>query len=180
MVYYNKDTNCKLRDLKFEDLLLIKDWRNEQIDILRQNKKLTDDDQKKYWDKISNSDTEKLFAIEDKSGKLIGYGGFVNLDMKYRKAEISFLLKTEIKEDSDQHVVVFSETLKFLIAYGFRELFLNRIYTETYEFRKKHMDVLENLKFKKEGILRENIIKNGNFFNSIIHSIIIKDLNYEK
>lgn len=175
---------CKLRKLTFEDLLLIKDWRNEQIDVLRQNKKLTNNDQLNYWNKIKNSDREKLFAIDGRDGNLVGYGGFVNLNKEYKKAEISFLLKSEIKENSNQFTVIFSETLKFLVEYGFKKLDLNRIFTETYEFRQVVISILEKLNFKKEGVLRENVFKNGKYFDSIIQSMLCDDykkiIEYEK
>lgn len=164
-----------VRELMFDDLLKIKEWRNQQINILRQNRKLTDKDQEKYWEKIKNSKEEKLFAINNKKGNLIGYGGLVNIDNENKKAEISFLLDTKIEEGTKKYSKIFLEFLKYIVDHGFGEMNLTRIFTETYEFRNKHMQILERAGFKKEGLLRSNVIKKGRSFDSLIHSIINKE-----
>ena len=44
--------NYQLIHIREEDIMLIMKWRNEQIKIPRQNKKLTTADQKKYYEEI--------------------------------------------------------------------------------------------------------------------------------
>lgn len=171
-----KDHTYKLRPLTYSDLLIIKDWRNKQIEILRQKKPLTDQDQKNYWERIQSSGREKLYAIEGPDGKLCGYTGFVNLDMEYQKAEISFLVNPEIQEGMAKYAEIFSQSLVQLKEIAFAELGLNRVYTETYEFRKEHMEVIEKAGFKTEGRLREHVVKNGKHYDSIMHGFIKKDL----
>lgn len=163
---------CKFRPLILEDLFKIKVWRNEQIKILRQNKELTDEDQKKYWNKIKNSDKEKLFAIEDEKNNLIGYCGLVNIHNDYKRAEISFLLKTSIKEGSKTYLLVLKKSVFFLINYSFATLSLNKLFIETFEFRKSHLGIFEEIGFKKEGILKEHVFKDNNFYTSFLHGLL--------
>ena len=169
-------THCKLKDLNYIDLLKIKDWRNSQIDVLRQNKLLTDEDQKNYWDKIKNREKEKLFAIFNLENSLIGYGGFVHIKNHNKSAEVSFLLNTKIREGTSEYALLFEDFFKYLIDFGFKEFGLNRIFTETYDIRPEIIRILEKVGFKLEGTLRENIIINSVFHNSLIHSIIKLDL----
>ena len=56
--------------------------------------------------------------------------------------------------------------------FAFERLKLNRLYTETFIYRKKHMINLESSGFKKEGVLRKHNIKNNKTINVIVHSII--------
>jgi len=166
--------NYEVRLLKFRDLLEIKNWRNKKIDILRQNRKLTNDDQVKYWDYLKNSNLEKLFAIEYKK-QLQGYFGFVHISENNKSAEISFLLEPAIKENSKKYSLILNKVLLFLIWYGFEISKLNRLFLETYSFRKNHLKVINKSPFIKEAILRESTLKNHKFYDSIVHSIIKKD-----
>jgi len=85
--------------LRERDVESIRKWRNEQIDILRQNKPLTKDEQSKYYHQvIKKSFYEKkpkiiLFSFLIKNA-CIGYGGFVHIDWDSKKAELSFILDT--------------------------------------------------------------------------------------
>ena len=56
--------------------------------------------------------------------------------------------------------------------FAFKRLRLNRLYTETFQYRKNQIKILENFGFKKEGILRKHNIKNNKPVNVIVHAII--------
>jgi RimJ/RimL family protein N-acetyltransferase len=51
---------------------------------------------------------------------------------------------------------------------------LRRLYTETFSFRKKHINILENFGFKLEGVMKMHIIKNKKIYDSLIHGMLIK------
>lgn len=160
----------KLRDITLEDLFKIRRWRNEQIKILRGNKLLTEKDQWEYWNKIKSSDQDKLFSIYEKD-KLIGYCGLTNIHQDYKKAEISFLLDTKIKESSEKFEEIFTFALNQLITMGFDELKLNRLHVEQYVFRKEVGRILEKVGFEKEGVLQANVIKDGRPIDSVLYAI---------
>jgi len=166
--------------LRKEDMVSIKNWRNEQIDILRQNIPLTDQDQISYYQKIIlPSFQEKnprviLFSIIN-SGECIGYGGLTNLDWISRKAEISFLIKTSYSENIEMYEKYFTRFLEFIKIIAFDEIDFNRIFTETYDIRFHVIEILEKSGFKKEGMLRENVIKSNKFLDSKIHGFLKKD-----
>ena len=96
----------KLRELECADLFKIKEWRNRQQNILRQNSELTDEDQIMYWKRLNNSKKEKLYAIIF-NNLLIGYCGFVNIDEVNKRAEISFLLSDLIAEGTKKYKQIF-------------------------------------------------------------------------
>ena len=85
--------------IRYEDRYEILRWRNDQINILRQTKPITPQEQDEYF----NSAVANLFKIDSppqllwsllKSNILIGYGGLVHIDWKSKNAEISFLTET--------------------------------------------------------------------------------------
>lgn len=161
-------SNVELTDLEF-----IKNWRNEQTDILRQWKPITQKNQDDYWEILSISDSLTLFSIlTTKGDKLIGYCGLTNIDYVSSRAEFSFLLNTDLAKDIEEYKKIFFNVLEMLCNYGFKHLNLNKIFTETYAFRVKHIEILENFGLKEEGKLRKHVFKKGKYHDSIVHSML--------
>lgn len=154
----------------------LKEWRNTQMAILRQWKPLTDMDQEKWFERISERKDEVLFSIlvseEIGDERLIGYCGLVNIDYISRRGEVSFLVEPSRVSNRELYKDDFTAVLRMLCAYAFCQLNLNKIYTETYVFRKDHIHILEEFGFEKDGILREHQYKNGRYYDSVIHSVI--------
>jgi len=95
--------------IRDEDRYAILNWRNTQIDILRQQAPLTKDQQDHYFKTTVASlfEEEKpkqilfSFLLND---KLIGYGGLVHIDWENKTAEISFLTETERNHDQETFI----------------------------------------------------------------------------
>lgn len=166
--------------LRKEDMVSIKNWRNDQIDILRQGILLTDQDQISYYQNIILSSFEQkkpsliLFSIL-KNNQCIGYGGLTNVDWISKKAEISFLIDTSYSNDKIIYEECFNNFLEFIKIIVFNEIDFNRIFAETYDIRPHHIEILEKNGFKKEGILKENVVISNKFVDSKIHGFLKKD-----
>jgi Acetyltransferase (GNAT) domain len=169
--------------LRNEDLFLIKEWRNKQIDILRQNGLLTDEDQRNYYDKtiLSGFNTtrpqEILFSFL-KDGKCIGYGGLVHIDWISNKAEISFLLDNNRIKNDVLYEKDFSIFLAIIKKVSFSDIELSKIYTETYDIRDHHISILEISGFKLVNTIKKNILIQDIYVDSLIHEYMEK--YYEK
>jgi RimJ/RimL family protein N-acetyltransferase len=154
----------------------IKEWRNAQMEILRQWKPLTDYNQEKWFQEISESNNQVIFSImifnKDNIKKFIGYCGLVNIDHINKKAELSFLVDPERTSKRKIYKEDFISALKAICIYGFNQLNLNKIFTETFCFRKYHIEILKEYGFKEEGVLRENQYIKGEYCDSIVHSIL--------
>ena len=92
--------HCNTRSIRMLGkcaLTRLKDWRNAQIDVLRQSRLLTDEDQQRWWVSLTKDTTQILFGLYVDSPKpeLIGYGGLVYLNRENRRAETSFLVAPE-------------------------------------------------------------------------------------
>ena len=105
--------------LRDEDKYAIMQWRNEQIDILRQKQLLTKEQQEKYFASVINElfNQEKpqqlLFSFL-KDDVLIGYGGLVHIDWESKNGEISFLTETKRNLDKSQFTDDFGVYLDIL------------------------------------------------------------------
>lgn len=154
----------------------LKEWRNAQMNVLRQWKPLTIYNQEKWFQEISEDINQAIFSIVifDKNGneKFIGYCGLVNIDHINKRAEISFLVDPKRASMRKIYEQDFTAALRALCEYGFNQLNLNKIFTETFSFRKYHIEILEKFGFKRDGFLREHQYVNGKYYGSIIHSIL--------
>jgi len=167
-----------LSPLEYSDLDKIRQWRNSQMRILRQTFPLTDLNQDKWYQVVSFSDNQAVFAlVEKKDGEfcLFGYCGLVNINLASRRAELSFIVDPRRVSDETLYRQDFESALKMLCRFGFSELNLHRIYTETYAFREDHLRILESFGFQREGILRQHCFANDSFHDSIINALLYEE-----
>jgi len=177
---YNKRYLCPLEK---EDLLKLKEWRNAQMKVFRQFTPLTDFHQEKWYAHLKEDKSQVLFALladDSKKLKFIGYCGITNIDFRNKRGEISFLVDPKRASKKAIYNKDFLSVLNMLCRYGFEELNLNKIFTETFEFRKEHIKILRDFGFRKEGELREQYFGNGKYFNSVLHSILLSDWKIKK
>lgn len=164
--------------IQFKNIFKILAWRNEQKNILRQKKDISKLAQVKYYLKEIINQEDKLepkqllFAIFDEN-EIIGYCGLVHISWLDKRAEISFLTTTSISKMPDKYEEIMAVALKFLINIG-NFIYMNRLFTETYAFREKHISVLEKNGFELEGILHENICIDGKYHDSLMHWLKIQ------
>jgi len=175
----------QLIPIRYEDIFLIKDWRNQQVDILRQKGLLTDEDQKNYYNKVieplfeQTQPTQLLFSYL-KDGQLIGYGGLVYVNWMDKRAEVSFLLKTDLTKDKDVYRALHLQYLALIKDVSFNSLKFNRIFTETFDIRPAHIANLEAAGFVEEGRMKEHIWINNTFVDSILHGYLKTYYNAER
>lgn len=165
-----------------EDKFRIKEWRNQQMDVLRQKQVLTDKDQENYYSNFvlpSFSQAHPrimLFSFLEHE-QCIGYGGLTNIDWESKRIELSFLVDHQRAIKDELYISDFSTFLALMKKIVFEELKFNRIFTETYDLRPLHIRILEDNGFKQEGRLKEHIQINGIYTDSLIHGYIKKYYN---
>lgn len=168
-----------ITSIRQDDMLLIRQWRNEQIAILRQKASLSVEEQQAYWVKeVEPSFKEQhprqiLFSFLH-AGKCIGYGGLTHIDWDAKRAEVSFLLQTERGEHPQLYKKDFTHFLNLLKKVAFQDLNFHRLFTETFDIRPLHVRVLESVGFREEGRLKDHVIIEGRYVDSIIHGLVNK------
>lgn len=171
----NRFNRRSIAPLEKQDIGSIKDWRNRQMTALRQSEPLTDEHQTKWYEGLAKDDSQLVFGIRLEEGgasRLIGYCALVRIDRVNNRAELSFLVDPSRAEDEDLYRDDMISALALLCRHGFEVAKLHRIYTETFEFRESHIAVLEDFGFVRDGVLRSHQYKNGEYVDSIIHSIL--------
>lgn len=184
MVFKNKDdyiykSNGRyFGSLEKEHLPRLKSWRNAQMKILRQYTPLSNFHQQEWYAHVKKDQNQVLFSIMiNEPGKLkfIGYCGITNIDFKNRRGEISFLVETERNNHKQILKRDFLAALHVVCKYGFEELNLNKIFTETYEFRKDIIKCLEKFGFQYDGRIRQHQFISGRYYSSLVHSLLASE-----
>lgn len=130
----------------------IKEWRNEQLEILRQEKPLTQEQQMRYWQEqvvplFSQTHPKNVLLSFLKEDRLIGYGGLVHIDWEASSSEISFILETKRMETTyEGEFLIFLQLIKEVAA----SLNILTLTTEVYDFRRRHIELLEESGFRFE------------------------------
>jgi len=159
---------------------LVRQWRNAQMDVLRQSSYITEEQQVKYyedfiWPDMKNEHPKNILLAIIKSDVLIGYGGLVHIAWEHKRAELSFLLDTNYTKDHSAYSNIFYDFLVLMKTLAFKDLGLERIFTETYAVRKEHIAIIEQTGFICEGELKEHVIVNGERLDVLIHGCLVRD-----
>ncbi len=168
--------NFSLETIQKKEIEIIRIWRNKNIQILRQKKIINKIQQLSYfkneiWPDMKKKQPNNILFSFKKNNEMIGYGGFVHISWENNRSEISFLLNNSITIDKN-YIKNFHIFLKIIKKIAFINLNFKKIYTETFEKRKKHIKALESFGFKKEGYLKNQYFFNKRYINTILHSYI--------
>lgn len=155
----------------------IRIWRNKQMDVLRQKNIITSQQQSNYFEKnvwplYNDIQPNQLLFSYYKKDEFIGYGGLVNISWEDQRAEMSFLINPSYTQPDDLYDELFSSFISLIKKVVFDHLKFHKLFTETYAHRTFHISILEKNGFILDGILRDHIIINGKFTNSLMHSIL--------
>lgn len=155
----------------------VRQWRNAQMDVLRQTQLLTEDDQTAYyarciWPTLADSNPTNILLAFLEDGQLMGYGGLVHVSWPDKRAEVSFLLDPALAASATGYAARFSAFLSLLKQLAFEDLGLNRLWTETFASRSHHIAVLEANGFRAEGCLRRHVYIAGSWVDSLLHGCL--------
>lgn len=169
----------RLRPIHADDREPIRQWRNAQLDVLRQAAPLTADDQTRYYEQVvrpqlSHAEPAQVLVAMLEDDRLVGYGGVVHISWPNRRGEISFMTEPSRLDDATFRAdwLVFLD----LIGEAARDrLGLHRLSTETYAIRESLLETLDLAGFQREGVLRDHVVIDGRFVDSIIHGRLLDD-----
>lgn len=170
--------NFRLRPLRWNDRIEIRRWRNSQISILRQRVELSASQQDDYFKSVVAREMRiqnppQILLGLDLSGEFVAYGGLVHISWLDQHAEMSFLTDPAYSANDD-HRRLLDIFVRLLSDLSLNKLGLHRLFTETYSSRTEHIEMLEKLGFCREGVLREHVMINGEYVDSVLHGLILE------
>lgn len=166
-----------IRTVEVGDIESIRQWRNAQMEVLRQKNEISQEEQLAYYDKyvwptLACPHPKNILLAYLKNDRLIGYGGLVHIGWEDRRGEVSFLLDPIRTYDHEAYKREFLIFLNLIKSLAFEDLKLQKLYTETFATRAYHIGVLEEAGFSLEGRMRQHVIINGKSVDSLIHGYL--------
>ena len=163
--------NIILKLIEKEDLPLLVEWKNSDYAEFYEYP-LSDLKQEIWFEKYTYRG-EFLFTINTPHHK-IGMIGLSNID--YRNSHAEFGRLTIEKQYRDKGYG--KEALKLLLEYAFKHLNLHSVYLDTFQVMKV-LSLYEAVGFKREGLKREHIYKNGKYRDVVCMRILKGDFKCE-
>ena len=165
-----------LRPIHWDNRNSIREWRNAQLDVLRQIEPLSASDQDRYFSETVLPQLDQEFPVQFmfaflKDSQLVGYGALVHIHWGDHRAEVSFLTDPS-RLNPPTFAADWSAYLHLLKPVA-TELGLHKLTTETYSLRSNLIPILEANGFVQEGVLREHHLVNGEFTDSHVHGLIL-------
>lgn len=124
----------------------------------------------KHWlNKVTTDGSRKDFIVcLNKYNTPIGYGGFLNIDIKNSKAELYMVIGDKTYWDKGYD----KEIRKLLLDYAFKGLRLNRIYSYVLSENEKIMNLNKSSGFVIEGLLNKDVFTDGEYRDRYIMCIL--------
>ena len=166
-------TKVKLTSINEEDVSEFKKWYNDvsfmrHYDIVSAIPKNMED-VKEIISDIRKSNTAYIFAVKNfEQQELIGVTGFENISWNNGTA----LIYIGIGEEKHRGRGYAKEALKLTMEFGFEELNFHRIYLTVLEYNESAINLYERLGFKREGVYREFIHRDGRRYDMYLYGIL--------
>jgi RimJ/RimL family protein N-acetyltransferase len=127
------------------------------------------EDEEKWYSSLNpSSDKEYSFAIELKNGgTYLGGCGVHGIDAKNRNAMVGLFLG---KEHCGKGYG--TDALQVLVRFCFQEINLNRVKLGVFSFNKRAIRCYEKVGFRTEGVLRQEIYRNGRYHDTVLMGML--------
>lgn len=161
----------RLREIEEKDIEIINTWRNDKdlIDCLVSPfRYINIETDEKWFDGYMKARVGqiRLSILDDK--KLIGLVYLLDIDFVSRNAHLGIM----IGDANYRHKGAGSFAIKEILNHAFNNLNLERVYLQTLEYNKPAINLYEKLGFKKEGIMRQAVFKNGKYVDLYLYAIL--------
>ncbi|MDE7432893.1 MAG: GNAT family N-acetyltransferase [Lachnospiraceae bacterium] len=162
-----KEIDAFCRRIRPEDLEMIMNWRMmpDITKYMNSDPKLTMDSQKKWFQKINESETDFYWMLVV-DGVPSGVVSLVGFD----KQQIHTGLYVAVKEKRSLKLTMYIQWN--LYRYAFEQLGVHKVCEEVFSLNKAVNRILDMCGSKREGELRDHIFKNGEYFDVTVRGIL--------
>ena len=163
-----------LRAIEEEDLDLLQEMMNDpEIEKMTGvvGLPVSKREQKKWYENLTNKDVR--LVIDTKEHGAIGVVMLTDIDYRNSTAQFHSKIATSKQIRGKGYG---TKATYALIRYGLLEMNLHLIYSHIVEYNIPSQRVKEKCGFKKDGVLRDRVYKNGNYYNLTVWSVTKDDL----
>lgn len=163
-----------LRAFEPDDYKLISLWRHDSDmnQLVCGNRLFISSEREKKWVESKLFDDSKdiycAICLVD-TDVMIGYISIINIDLRNRKAEWGGVT---IGDKSMWGKGYASEAAKLMLQYVFYEMPINKFQARVLDDHKVTTKMMYSLGFKKDGVFRDDVFKNGEFHDIDLYSML--------
>ena len=166
--------SIRLRELRRDDIPLVNQWRNDPrvIEFLGANFLFIGPEIDDRWFDayVAARDRAVRLTIET-DGRPIGCVNLTNIHPINRSAEFSIMIG-----DPDCWSKGFGKAATIaMLDHGFRDLNLNRVFLHVLVENARAVKMYESVGFRREGLLRQAVFKDGEFRDELLMSLLQSD-----
>lgn len=164
-----------LRAIEEEDLEMLRNLTNDdefERMIIGWSFPISRKMQKEWYEECKNDLSKLQYIIETPEEGGVGLIGLRDIDMKNG---VATGLGMRIAKKEIRTKGLATDSWMTLMRYAFEELRLNRINGSALAYNKASLRVCEKVGFKKEGIQRQSIYKNGRYEDVILLGCLRSD-----
>lgn len=168
-----------LEPVELKHLFWLKNFRNDPDvqDFCRQAYQLSSQNQEDWYKNVSKTKEMIPFIVSDedlpKEQQWVGYCALSNVDPIADKAEVSYVIEPKHKDKGYGQEAIFQ-----LCYFGFYHLGLQKLYSDTFEYNAKEVEINKSCGFEVNGYLPRHYFKRGKLIGSIPMSILRE--NFDK
>ena len=164
-----QDARKTIRKFEKSDIPKKVEWINNPANnrFLHYNIPLSIEGTERWFDS-HQGETTRYDAVIEADGVPVGTIGLLSIDRKNSKAEYYIAMG----ETAYKGKGVAKEASRLILAYGFEELGLNRIYLFTEADNIAAQKLFERVGFKREGILKQDVYSHGAFADRIAYGYL--------
>lgn len=164
-----QDARITIRKFEKSDIPKKVEWINNPANnrFLHYNIPLSIEGTERWFDS-HQGETTRYDAVIEADGVPVGTIGLLSIDRKNSKAEYYIAMG----ETAYKGKGVAKEASRLILAYGFEELGLNRIYLFTEADNIAAQKLFERVGFKREGILKQDVYSHGAFADRIAYGFL--------
>ena len=165
-----KYEDITLRAIEESDLELLKEMINDpEIENMTggYSYPVSTYQQRKWFEGLSNRQDDLRVIIDTEEHGPIGVVMLTDIDWKNRTAQFHSKITSKLRGKGYG-----SKATNALVKYAFEQLNIHCIYSHIIEYNIASQRAKEKCGFKKEGILRERVYKNGKYHNAVVWSIL--------
>ena len=144
------------------------------LDTMGWNYPLDEEEQRSFFKKgperASRGEEYHFILVQDTTEKITGMCSLLGVDKIRRKAELGYWLVPEARGKG-----LAFEASRFVMDFAFGEIGLHKLWAETLSTNKKSGSLLLRLGFKRVGILRKELFKNGEWRDRVVYDYLPED-----
>lgn len=160
-----------LRPLEMEDIDSFVLWLNDEEvrQYLSMTSPLNKIREKEWVENLYKDDRNTVLGIVVKENdQLIGNIGMHRISIPHRQAGMGIFIGDKTCWSKGYG----TEALKLIVGYGFDQLNLHRLHLTVFSFNARAIRTYEKVGFKREGVFREHLYRNGKYHDVYYMAIL--------